>query len=45
MGAELIIINSLPYPPSLILFTYNNTYNTNLIIKLIIKAFNKLSIV
>jgi len=27
MGAKLIIVNSLPYPPSLILFTYNTSYN------------------
>lgn len=43
MGAKLIIANLLPYPPFLILFIYTS-YNTNLIIKLIIKAFNKLSI-
>jgi len=27
MGAKLIIVNLLPYPPSLILFTYNTLYN------------------
>lgn len=33
MGAKLIIVNSLPYPPSLILFTYNTiTYINNLTI-------------
>lgn len=26
-GRKLIIVNLLPYPPFLILFTYNNTYN------------------
>lgn len=29
MGAKLIIANLLPYPPFLILFTYNINYNTN----------------
>ena len=29
MGAKLIIVNSFPYPPSLILFTYNTSYNIN----------------
>lgn len=33
MGAKLIIANLLPYPPSLILFTYNIiTYINNLAI-------------
>ena len=28
-GRKLIIANSFPYPPSLILFTYNTNNNTN----------------